>query len=273
MQVWLLSCHSVSPPWVWTLFVRAPSGLHVLCVFLVLPCLHVCVLFTFVLVHAYASSTTRNQMTTCAYTGPRHARRTTAEQPTGQLNGPPRDKARGSPRDNRGMTRGTATGQPQWQPQERVLGPAAVRLKSRVPPTPGSTAKNLRCHVVDGRWNAGVAARMYQEGLAPALRKAYPKQRSFLILEDNHLTGYKAKLSIEAKARLRLSIRRPPGGGAPRGAAGPPDPRLRGGGRWGRRAGAGRRQAKEKVKCLKFPKRSPDLNPLDYGFWSMINTR
>ena len=45
MQVWLLSCHSVSPPWVWALFVRAPSGLHVLCVFLVLPCLHVCVLF------------------------------------------------------------------------------------------------------------------------------------------------------------------------------------------------------------------------------------
>ena len=98
--------------------------------------------FTFVLVHAHASSTTHNQMTTCAYAGPRHARRTTAEQPTGQLNGPPRDKARGSPRDNRGMTRGTATGQPQWQPQERVFGPAAVRLKSRVPPTPGSTAKN-----------------------------------------------------------------------------------------------------------------------------------
>ena len=143
MQVWLLSCHSVSPPWVWTLFVRAPSGLHVLCVFLVLPCLHVCVHFTFVLVHAYASSTTRNQMTMCAYTEPRHARSTTAEQPTGQLNGPPRDKARGSPRDNRGMTRGTATGQPQWQPQERVLGPAAVRLKSRVPPTPGSTAKDF----------------------------------------------------------------------------------------------------------------------------------
>ena len=142
MQVWLLSCHSVSPPWVWTLFVRAPSGLHVLCVFLVLPCLHVCVLFTFVLVHAYASSTTRNQMTTCAYTEPRHARSTTAEQPTGQLNGPPRDKARGSPRDNRGMTRGTATGHPQWPPQEKVSGPAAVRLKSRVLPTPGSAEES-----------------------------------------------------------------------------------------------------------------------------------
>ena len=46
-----------------------------------------------------------------------------------------------------------------------------------------------------------------------------------------------------------------------------------GGGGGGRRAGAGRRQAKEKVKCLKFPKRSSDLNPLEYGFWSMINAR
>ena len=92
-----------------------------------------------------------------------------------------------------------------------------------------SAKKVLMCHVVDGRWNARAAARMYREGLAPALCKAYPKQRSFLILEDNHPTGYKAKLSIEAKARLRLSIRRPPGGGAPRGAAGSPDPRLGGG--------------------------------------------
>ena len=25
------------------------------------------------------------------------------------------------------------------------------------------------------------------------------------------------------------------------------------------------------TKCLKFPKRSPDLNPLDYGFWPMVN--
>ena len=27
------------------------------------------------------------------------------------------------------------------------------------------------------------------------------------------------------------------------------------------------------TKCLKFPKRSPDLNPVDYGFWSMVNKR
>ncbi|CAK0805808.1 unnamed protein product [Prorocentrum cordatum] len=71
---------------------------------------------------------------------------------------------------------------------------------------------------------------MYQEALAPALRKANAKSRSFLILEDNDPTGYKAKLSKEAKA-------------------------------------------KEKVKRIPFPKRSPDFNPLDCGFWPMINRR
>ncbi|CAK0889625.1 unnamed protein product [Prorocentrum cordatum] len=71
---------------------------------------------------------------------------------------------------------------------------------------------------------------MHQEALAPALRKANAKSRSLFILEDNDPTGYKAKLSKEAKT-------------------------------------------KEKVKCIPFPKRSPDLNPLDYGFWSMINKR
>ena len=32
-------------------------------------------------------------------------------------------------------------------------------------------------------------------------------------------------------------------------------------------------KVREKINCLPFPKRSPDLNPLDYGFWSMINRR
>ena len=29
----------------------------------------------------------------------------------------------------------------------------------------------------------------------------------------------------------------------------------------------------EKIDVLPFPKRSPDLNPLDYGFWDCINWR
>ncbi|CAK0845543.1 unnamed protein product, partial [Prorocentrum cordatum] len=91
-----------------------------------------------------------------------------------------------------------------------------------------SAKKVLMCRVMGGRWNAATAAEMYQEALAPALRKANAKSRSVLILEDNDPTGYKAKLSKEAK---------------------------------------------EKVECIPFPKRSLDLNPLDYGFWSMINKR
>eukprot|EP00959_Pyramimonas_sp_CCMP1952_P025941 544615-Pyramimonas_sp.AAC.1 len=59
------------------------------------------------------------------------------------------------------------------------------------------------CHVVDGRWNAATAAEMCQEALAPALRKANAKTRVFLILEDIDPTGYKAKLSKEAKALPR----------------------------------------------------------------------
>ena len=38
-------------------------------------------------------------------------------------------------------------------------------------------------------------------------------------------------------------------------------------------AGARRLQAKDKVNCIPLPKRSPDLNPLDYGFWPMTNKR
>ena len=29
----------------------------------------------------------------------------------------------------------------------------------------------------------------------------------------------------------------------------------------------------ENVRTLPFPKRSPDLNPLDYGYWSELNKR
>ena len=108
MLLRLLSRRSVLPPWVWTLFVRAPSGLHVFDGFSLLPCLHVCAHFSVFFVHAYAYRQTHNQMTTCAYTEPRDTRRTTAGQP------------RGDPRDHHGTTHGTATGQPRWPPQGRV---------------------------------------------------------------------------------------------------------------------------------------------------------
>ena len=32
-------------------------------------------------------------------------------------------------------------------------------------------------------------------------------------------------------------------------------------------------KSKEKIDVLAIPKRSPDLNPLDYGFWANVNSR
>ena len=130
MQLWLLSCHSVLPPWVWTLFVRAPSGVHVFDGFSLLPCLHVCAHFSVFFVHAYAYRQTHNQMTTCAYTAPRDTRRTTAGQP------------RGDPRDHHGTTHGTASGttvgQPTGQPRDNPDG--HHKEGSRGPPPPPAVA-------------------------------------------------------------------------------------------------------------------------------------
>jgi hypothetical protein len=93
-----------------------------------------------------------------------------------------------------------------------------------------SSSKVLMCHVTHGNWNGAQAAEMYTSGLGPALRKAYPSKKRFLVLEDNDPTGYKATVARNAKL-------------------------------------------KEKIDILELPKRSPDLNPLDYGFWDAVNLR
>jgi transposase len=86
------------------------------------------------------------------------------------------------------------------------------------------------CHVVKGKWCGTAAAKMYSNSLAPALRKAYPHQRKFKVLEDNDPTGYKSKAGEVAKKNAKIEV-------------------------------------------FELPKRSPDLNPLDYGFWSAVNRR
>jgi hypothetical protein len=93
-----------------------------------------------------------------------------------------------------------------------------------------SAKKVLCCYEVKGNWNATKAAELYTRSLGPALRKAYPKKKKFLLLEDNDPAGYKSRLGMAAKKE-------------------------------------------EKIECLSFPKRSPDLNPLDYGFWDCVNRR
>lgn len=93
-----------------------------------------------------------------------------------------------------------------------------------------SAKKVLMCHQVPGNWNKEAACDMYQNHLAPALRKAYPSKRQFVLLEDNDPVGYKSKAAVDVKAS-------------------------------------------EKVVVYPIPKRSPDLNPLDFGFWSRVNSR
>ena len=90
--------------------------------------------------------------------------------------------------------------------------------------------KVLTCHVVADKWNATEAVDMYSKSLAPALRKAHPSKKHFLILEDNDPTGYKSNRAKDTKV-------------------------------------------KEDIEALRLPKRSPDLNPLDYSFWAHVNCR
>jgi transposase len=54
-----------------------------------------------------------------------------------------------------------------------------------------SSKKVLMCHQVQGSWNKEAACEMYEDHLAPALRKAYPTKRRFTVLEDNDPVGYK----------------------------------------------------------------------------------
>ena len=78
MQLWLLSCHIVLPPWVWALFVRAPSCLDVfsgLAGVNVHACAHA---LRRALVHSSAFTKARNHMCTCVHMELRDTRTTTA---------------------------------------------------------------------------------------------------------------------------------------------------------------------------------------------------
>ena len=93
-----------------------------------------------------------------------------------------------------------------------------------------SAKKVLACYVVKKNWCGAAAAELYSDHLAPALRKANPSKRKFILVEDNDPTGHKSGLGKDAKHAAHIS-------------------------------------------CLPFPKHSPDLMPLDFGFWSSVNKR
>jgi transposase len=52
------------------------------------------------------------------------------------------------------------------------------------------------------RWNAKVAAAVYQGPIKKVLRRHCGRKKEYLILEDNDPTGYKSKAAIEAKRKL-----------------------------------------------------------------------
>lgn len=57
----------------------------------------------------------------------------------------------------------------------------------------------IACHIVNGSWGGEAARELYSKTVGPALRRAYPSKRRFLLLEDNDPTGYKSGAGIEAK--------------------------------------------------------------------------
>ena len=131
-------------------------------------------------------------------------------------------KARGSFRaPGKGLAKGHTKPPKNLKPGSGKLVHVAVAI---------SATKVLICHFVKGCWGGKAAEEMYVRSLGPAIRRAYPKQRRFLVLEDNDPTGYKAHRAVAAKEA-------------------------------------------EKIDVLELPKRSPDLNPLDYSFWHHVNEK
>lgn len=92
-------------------------------------------------------------------------------------------------------------------------------------------------HEVD-KWDGQTAAAAYEGPLKKALAKAYPKATSHVVLEDNDPTG------CHTVQPFRLDLRY--------------------------KSNAAMKAKKDsKIKTMSLPKRSPDLNVLDYSLWSV----
>jgi len=60
-------------------------------------------------------------------------------------------------------------------------------------------------HVTNGRWNAGKAVQMYV-ALHKVLKKVYPKDTKWQVLEDNDPAGYKATAAVNKKDELGIDV-------------------------------------------------------------------
>jgi len=61
-------------------------------------------------------------------------------------------------------------------------------------------------HEVGKKWTGKTAAEMYKGPLLSALRRGWPKRRSWKVLEDNDPTGFKSKKGEAAKAEAKICV-------------------------------------------------------------------
>ena len=85
-------------------------------------------------------------------------------------------------------------------------------------------------HVVEGTWGGKEAETLYNDVVAPALKKKFPTRTRFSILEDNDPTGNQSQRGLKAKRDHGINL-------------------------------------------FQIPKRSPELNVLDYFVWSEVERR
>jgi hypothetical protein len=61
-------------------------------------------------------------------------------------------------------------------------------------------------HELAKTWNGQAAAKLYLGPVRSALRRANPKKRSYLMLEDNDPTGFKSTVGEKAKKRAKIRV-------------------------------------------------------------------
>ena len=64
--------------------------------------------------------------------------------------------------------------------------------------------KMLVWQYIEGPWNSETAANIYKGPIRNALKKAYPRQKSWRVLEDNDPAGFKSGAGRAARGQLGL---------------------------------------------------------------------
>ena len=66
--------------------------------------------------------------------------------------------------------------------------------------------KVLLWHEVGRKWNGKVAASFYEGPVMDALKRGWPKRRSWAVLEDNDPTGFKSKQAESIKKKVHINV-------------------------------------------------------------------